>query len=259
MARQMRLDEERKPVLAARFRALDVAICDHYTQIPRAAHMEYRPRSIDFAFTKKCKSLLNSPTARAVTTADFAPLVPALAAAWEDNLTEKLAGILRNVLPFAVPADVDVFTLAVAFFGCQCSVEQGIAGNNRVDPLDAMRYPAILGHCCLRNYNLIDDLPHSDAYSQAAMEVPIEWQEMHNMSHDQQAPSSVTNVSFTLDVVREACAVVSALGLDPERATIEELRQCDAIRLRCVKCTDGGAGDGKVRAYTWEAAVSDAC
>ncbi|KAI0332672.1 hypothetical protein GY45DRAFT_1432889 [Cubamyces sp. BRFM 1775] len=245
--RHERIRREREPVLLARFDALEEAIRSHYVRLPRTASMEFRPRYIDFAFTDNSfRALLDAPTEQSVTATDFADLVPDATAAWEATQREELAAAIKAELPFAIPEDVDVLDLAVAFFPCPCGVEKYLLEHGAKDPL---RFPAILGHSCPRKNRYTGQVSEDDLYSAAAMYGGIE----HGFPVNTVGlrPFNVQNVPVSTGAIRQACNVVKAMGYDPARTTLSDLQGCNVL-LTCVQCAETRSD---VRVYTWDAAI----
>ncbi|KAH9893142.1 hypothetical protein C8Q73DRAFT_519509 [Cubamyces lactineus] len=249
--RQKRLTRERTTVLLARFDALEEAICRHYIRLPRTASMEFRPRGIDFVFTDECKALLDAPTEQLVTAADFVDLIPCVTAAWEATQREQLAAAVRQALSFIDPDGADVLDLAIVFFPCPCGVSQMFRGHDAKDPL---RYPAILGHNCLREKRYADDVPECDLYSSLAMYRGVEHESQDTISGLQ--PFDVKNVPVSKEAMRKACDVIRAMGYDPTRTTMRDLQGCDVL-LTCVRCGEvpNPRFYGDTRLFTWDAAI----
>ncbi|KAI0367560.1 hypothetical protein BV20DRAFT_949943 [Pilatotrama ljubarskyi] len=236
--RETRLEQERRAAFQLRCDALTEAITAHYVTLPRTAIMDCRPRYIDFALTPECRTIIDVPTSQPVSAADFATVVPVVVARWNAERKRVLMDCLRPHLGEVAP-DVDPLELAIATFESRwsCSV-----------PVDRMRYPCVLVHKC-DPYGL--DCTHSrwlskaefarqDPYTRAI--TTLEWPEESFGDLDNPASSKVrvyspfcTENLHTAWPVHAMRRIVSALGLDPDRTTFDELEQCEAW-LRCATC-----------------------
>ncbi|KAH9893154.1 hypothetical protein C8Q73DRAFT_695849 [Cubamyces lactineus] len=245
--RMKRITTERCAVLTSRFDLFDIAIRDHYVRLPRSALMEYRPRSVDLAFIDKCRSVLDVPNEQTVSRADIEAILPDVVVRWEAEQKEKLTELVKSALPGPVPDNVDVLSLAVAIFGCSCIGRDhywhSTPGKSEPDP---PRFPIILGHDCMRDCSYWYESQKQSEYEHIATK-------RRPLAAPQQ-PFKIDNIKRTNDVVREACKVIEAIGLDPLRTTIDDLKDCQA-RLRCLSCPEHKGG----YAFTWETAINHAC
>ena len=235
-------------MLAARFDMFDEVIRDYYVHLPRSAWMEFRPRSTDLALVGECRSLLDVSNERSVARADIEAILPNVTARWEAEQKDQLFRMIKDALPGPVPEDINVLSLAVAVFGCPC-----IGGGyypystrprlGQFEP-DPARFPAILGHDCIRRlpWRVPGEQDRSE-YEQIAS--------TRRSTAAPQQPFNVGSIRRTHEAVQDACKVIEALGLDPLRTTVDDLKDCEA-RLRCLSCPDYKGG----YAYTWETAVS---
>ncbi|KAI0664540.1 hypothetical protein C8Q70DRAFT_243829 [Cubamyces menziesii] len=249
--RHERLTQERRQVLLKRFDALEEAICRHYVRLPRTASMEFRPRYIDFVFVDECRALLDTPTERSITAADFVGLIPDITATWEAMQREQLTEAIRQVLPFAVPKGIDVLELAVAFIPCPCGVSKDFPTHDAKDPL---RFPAILGHDCPRQIRRTVPVSECDLYGSTAMYGGVEHEPEVVISGLR--PFDVKNVPISKKAIGKACAVIEAMGCDPAQTTVSSLQGRD-VMLTCRRCgeVDFPRFIGDVHLYTWDAAI----
>ncbi|KAI0332686.1 hypothetical protein GY45DRAFT_1432897 [Cubamyces sp. BRFM 1775] len=245
--RKERITAERRAVLQSRLDMFDEVIRDHYVHLPRSEAMEYRPRSVDFAFIDCVRQLLDAPNERLTDRADIEAIIPDIAARWEAEQKDKLLRMIRDAFPDPVPDDIDVFSLAVAVFGCSCIGRDDYwvttPGHGEPPP---PRFPAILGHDCMRNLQYYDTRERSE-YADIATK-------HRSAAGVAQQPFKVDCNKRTEEVVKEACKVIEALGLDPMRTTVDDLKDCE-VRLRCLSCPEQKGG----YAFTWETAINHAC
>ncbi|KAL1940717.1 hypothetical protein VTO73DRAFT_7758 [Trametes versicolor] len=241
--REKRLDKELRAALIARFELLEQAIQAHYVTLPRTAKMDCRPRYIDFAFTPECRAIVDVPTSETVTLDQFTAVIPALAEKWDTDRHKKLLEYLRPHLGEVAP-DVDPLSLAIAVFKLKkeksCYVDIG-----------RMRYPTIFTHDChfndcfrgaiLQNAEVFHQ---GDTYTRTVHS--LKWGEFEFGRLGEKPNYAVfVDAPFHLDELADpskaACAMqcmrrlVSALGLDPARATFDDLDRSD-VWLRCVTC-----------------------
>ncbi|KAI0753847.1 hypothetical protein C8Q74DRAFT_1393285, partial [Fomes fomentarius] len=116
--RHKRLVKECTGVFRPRFAALQAAILAHYVQLPRTAHMDYHPDSVDLALMDECRAIADVPADQTVTQEDFARVVPELAARWEQERKKELTEAVIARLPKPPPDDVDILGLGIAIFEC---------------------------------------------------------------------------------------------------------------------------------------------
>ncbi|RDX50886.1 hypothetical protein OH76DRAFT_1402102 [Lentinus brumalis] len=242
-----REDGEREKLLKARFEELDNAILVQYVRLPRKLHMEFRPQVIDLAFMKDIKAIVDAPASETVTFDSFKQVMPSIAAHWRRQCKEELENWLLPTLENYCMS-IEPLNLAIAVFVCEGDC---LAGEGK-DKVRIMHYPEVLGHKCLRKLPLcMWDEPPDDVYWRTAShygsnpeEIDLETFAPFNVAHF--APKDV-------DVnVEKMAQIVSALGLDSARATVQDLEACDR-RLRCKKCV---VAPDKDHVYTWEAALN---
>ncbi|KAI0641988.1 hypothetical protein C8Q79DRAFT_918678 [Trametes meyenii] len=266
-ARTRRLDVEMKAVLRPRMKDLEEAIIAHYLKIPRTPKMDCRPQAIDFAFLPECRALLELPASRVVTDEDFASIVPALAAQWEADRRDELVKYLRPHLG-KIADDVDPLSLAIAVFEHEYGDGQ--------PSLCMLYYPAVLSHdsCGIGSLRkrdaTLDELVAADVYTRGVM--TLYWtdgffNDLKAGKTRYQAPR--VQVPFRADrlfqfkkagravtPVARMRKIVAALGLDPARATFDELQKHDGA-LRCDTCEKEDPKDA-VMALMWCAAYDHA-
>ena len=235
------------------FAELEKAIIARYAQLLTPARMEERPHLIDFAMMKEVQDIVHSSPSTIVTADTFTTLIPDLGARWIAEREEELKDILSKQLG-CIPEGVDPFKLAMGFFFCT----EGECHHS------ILRYPEILGHRCTRKTYASDDengleiAPYAFAAAQHQGRVMARaaWERYSRIGEFTPFNSEciVKNEKATEKAVRAMRAILTAMGLDPVRATIEELQNC-ATRIRCTTCVRKGVGNVKL-AYGWEAAVS---
>ncbi|OJT13655.1 hypothetical protein TRAPUB_9754 [Trametes pubescens] len=256
--REKRINNEFRKTLWARFQTLEKAIQAHYVTLPRTARMDCRPRYIDLALTPECRAIVDVPMSQAVTIDDFMAVVPALAQKWETDVRKELT---EHLLPHLgdIAADVDPLELAISFFGSNNGSCNG--------PISIMRYPTILAHRCYRTEDCYrsgwypaEEFLKEDLYTRTAKTLGTY---AVNSEFDILARGDNSNVrtrvSFHLDewgscsgAVAMMRRIVSAMGLDPARATFAELERCD-VWLRCTTC-EMEAPDEVIFARSWSRA-----
>lgn len=259
--RENRLNHEYRKALNARFAALEEAIIAHHVTIPRTARMDCRPHYIDFALTPECRAILDVPMSETVTANDFAAVIPALAQKWDADRRKEFT---EYILPHLgdVAADVDPLELAISCFNKKTAECHGDIG--------VMRYPAILYHRCFTGpregcYNTstyaVKEYLKEDLYTRTTKTlVHMIYEESLMLCGNK---FLTAHIPFKLndsdgrnpgDVVNRMRRIVSAVGLDPTRATFEDLDRCD-VWLRCVTCETEHPKD-PIFARLWSNAVS---
>ncbi|EIW59894.1 uncharacterized protein TRAVEDRAFT_71786 [Trametes versicolor FP-101664 SS1] len=255
--RAKRLDEELRTALRARFDMLEEVITAHYVTLPRTARMEFRPQYIDFALTPECRAIADVPTSETVTADQFAAVVPALAKQWHADRRAEFTAYLLPHLGDIAP-DVDPLTLAISVFRDNRSC---------YGPFGLMRYPAVLAHNCgcdncfrTDHSRTTEEYFADDLYTRTTKS--LGWTEAEFSTLQYVDEYADTHVPFNLgslagpeeareviDIVRR---VVAALGLDPARATADELERC-GVWLRCTSCETRSPKD-EIEAMSWSAA-----
>ncbi|KAH9857882.1 hypothetical protein C2E23DRAFT_718879 [Lenzites betulinus] len=232
-ARSERLGTELRATLRARFKLLEEALLAHYVKLPRNALMDCRPKSIDLAFTPECRALVDVPSSETVTVDDFAAIVPAISERWEANIKEQLTMHIRPHIGEVAP-DIDPLSLAIAVFWCDYDASP-------------LRWPDILAHSCANRpcvrtaYAQRKDFECDDAYTYATKAQDLYPRTITRDSEDRREKYHVPFRLSTLgpesdgEPVKRMHVIVSAAGLDPAKATIEDLERCD-VWLRCSTC-----------------------
>ncbi|KAI0675567.1 hypothetical protein C8Q78DRAFT_332361 [Trametes maxima] len=265
-ARAKRLDVEMKAALRLRMDVLAEAITSHYLKVPRTPLMDCCPNAVDFAFVPECRAILDRPTSQVVTAADFTPILPALAAKWDSDRREELIKYLRPHLG-KIAGDVDPLTLAIAVF------EHGKGW--RGDPSMCMlRYPAVLDHKCEHGsfherQATRDELIQADVYTRGVLTLRWTSIDVMNLRAGKMRRDPTVQVPFRVDhlfqykkdarIVTPVALmrkIVAALGLDPARATFDDLQKHDGA-LRCATCEEAKPND-KILALMWGAAYMHA-
>ncbi|KAI0630474.1 hypothetical protein C8Q77DRAFT_1133246 [Trametes polyzona] len=270
--RAKRLRAEQHAAFRARFAALEDVIASHCVTIPRKAHMDCRPQYIDLAFVPEIRAIIDVPTSQAVTAEHFADIVPRVVENWLAERKQTLTDYIRPHLG-KVDVDVDPLTLAISVFACK-DLRYGVS---------LTRYPAIFAP----HYNLEASNPyyddeigfraeharkervlseeHCDVYTRLTK--TAHWSSRELETRDSGDTSAVWyfRKPFSLDrltgeewlaasVVRRMRDIVSAVGLDPARATLDDLENCD-VWLRCAAC-EASYPDASIKAFSWRGAYS---
>ena len=191
----------------------------------------------DYAFTREVKVILEDWSDRVTwedTVSRLSDILPALTEKWADQRKNEFATLATHALEDAglVPG-TDPLTLAVTMFQCKkctCSPAR-------------LRWPAVVKHDCIRTYKV----PHKAAYHRAI--TIYHARSWHDRS--QQLFADPGQAVFMRDTLRYAREVVTACGLDPNKATKDDMDACE-VRLRCRLC----ATLDKQEVFHWEGAVS---
>ncbi|KAL1940708.1 hypothetical protein VTO73DRAFT_7749 [Trametes versicolor] len=255
---EKRLDWEYRTVLKERFEALEEALVAHYVTLPRTALMDFRPQNIDIALTPECRAIVDAPASKTVTVEQFSAIIPAFAQKWDTDCRKALTDY---ILPHLgdIAEDVDPLSLAISFFtGCPLLMFGDIAG---------MRYPEVLNHHCFHNClrRARDYTPsrffEDDVYTRTVKS--LDWSEydierqlkckpydsLHVRVPWHIRAASEDQARAVVDTMR---GIVSASGLDPSRATFEDLEQCN-VWLRCATCEKDDPC-GEIVAMSWRGA-----
>ncbi|EIW59895.1 uncharacterized protein TRAVEDRAFT_47198 [Trametes versicolor FP-101664 SS1] len=253
--REKRLNSEYRQTIWVRFKTLERAIQAQYVTLPRNVRMDCRPRYIDLALTPECRAIIDVPMSEAVTVDDLAAVVPALVQTWE---AETRKALTEHLLPHLgdIAADVDPLELAVSFFYSN--------NGSCTGPISIMRYPAILKHHCNRTEDCYrsgwytkEEFLKEDLYTRTTKTLGtyVVDSESEILAHRENVR---TRVPFHLGgwgprgVVARMQRLVSAMGLDPTRATFEELERCD-MWLRCTTCETENPNNA-IFAHSWNSA-----
>lgn len=254
--REKRLNSEYRRTIWTRFKILERAIQAHYVTLPRNVRMDCRPRYIDLALTPECRAIIDVPMSQAVTIEDLAAVVPALVQTWESDIRKALT---EHLLPHLgdIAEDVDPLELAVSFFGSN--------NGSCTGPISIMRYPAILKHRCNRTEDCYrsgwytkEEFLKEDLYTRTTKTLGtyVVDSESEILAHRENVR---TRVPFHMGgwgpggAVARMQRLVSAMGLDPARATFEELERCD-MWLRCTTCETEDPNNA-IFAHSWNSAV----
>lgn len=237
--RGQRLDKEICDALRARFGMLEDALVAHYVTLPRNARMVCRPQCIDFAFMPECRAIIDVPATETATDDQFADIVPTLIMRWEADIKKQLTDYIRPYLGEVDP-DVDPLELAISFFffNWKEAYVQGCDGY--------MRFPDILAHKCVRlrdcfrfHYGATDTLESGEAYTRTINSLGRLPQDRPQTMYGSEGSTCIlTNHPFRFNPFHDADSearqpakamrqLVSALGLDPARATFDDLKRCD--------------------------------
>ncbi|OJT02474.1 hypothetical protein TRAPUB_7041 [Trametes pubescens] len=238
--RAKRIERELRDTLRARFGLVEDALRAHYVTLPRRAYMDCRPQYIDLAFMPECRALLDVPVTETVTAEQVATVIPVLATRWQTEWKTRFTDYIRPYLGDIAP-DADPLELAIASFGCDMECRA---------TLSSMRYPNLLVHNCVRSVRrLREELEREDVYTRTAKTLTWssqQWQAYEAKTQSMFAvsspfcialpPATRVPVRAQLQRVDSMRRVVSALGLDPARATFDDLDRCHDVWLQCVTC-----------------------
>ncbi|KAH9857895.1 hypothetical protein C2E23DRAFT_801914 [Lenzites betulinus] len=256
--RSKRIASELRATLPARFEALEKALLAHYVKLPRNASMDCRPESIDLALIPECRALLDAPTGETVTTDDFAAIVPAMVEKWEANIKEQLTTYIRPHLG-NIPPGTDPLSLVVAVFRCE-------------EAPSPLRWPDILVHRCVgrpctrQRYAKQEKFERDDVYTYTTKTLRNAADQEYQAARDpnylrrHDVPFCVNALlpfEYARSAVNSMRAIVLAMGLDPTKATVEDLERCD-VWLKCDVCSKKPGVMGS-RVMSWRGAFGHRC
>ncbi len=234
--RAERLKDE---VMKIRETELEAAIVAHYVQLPRSFRMDCRPRAVDLAQEPEIRALGEAPTTDNVTRDTFADVLSSVVPRWEKRQKAALTKIIRPHLGIKpIPRSIDPLDLAIAVFFWHHHIPDSRS--------PALHYPDLLGRDCMRR---------EQGFACIVKNPNDRWAHWTG-NRGSPLPFNLDNFRYrrALSVgVEWMRNIVTALGLDPNRATFAELQRCDA-RVRCLECVKLGKED---RIYSWQAAVRD--
>ncbi|KAI0794313.1 hypothetical protein C8Q74DRAFT_1247931 [Fomes fomentarius] len=232
-----RLKKELDEVMKIRATELEAAIVAHYVQLPRSFRMDCRPRAVDLAQEPEIRALGEAPTTDNVTRETFADVLSSVVPRWEQKQKAALTKIIRPHLGIKrIPRSIDPLDLAIAVFHPEPD------SHIPDDRSHMLRFPDLLGRDCMR-HELRDG---------CAVNSKDRWAHW-TRTRSSQLPFNLGNFRYRRPLsagVKWMRNIVTALGLDPNRATFAELQACDA-RVRCLQCEKLGEED---RIYSWQAA-----
>ncbi|KAI0645553.1 hypothetical protein C8Q79DRAFT_700147 [Trametes meyenii] len=178
--------------------------------------------------------LLLAPMTVNVTLQDFSSLlecIPAVQAEWlQARECDFRCLITKHV---EVAEGVDPLSLAVATYRCTVCKRTG------------MRWPNVLAHKCLRpECNVDTPVTNWDAIATLCAEkgLPFVWR-----------LGNPPKVTFDRGTFTKMCVAIRVCGLDPQRATYEDMERC-GLRLFCGICSDPSVGYQQV--YDWQGTLS---
>ncbi|KAI0753844.1 hypothetical protein C8Q74DRAFT_1393272 [Fomes fomentarius] len=222
--RHKRLVKECTGVFCPRFAALQAAILAHYVQLPRTAHMDYHPDSVDLALMDECRAIADVPADQTVTQEDFARVVPELAARWEQERKKELTEAVIARLPKPPPDDVDILGLGIAIFECRfCELADP---HGRVHSIAIPQYLAIPAHI---------QSPNAISKKGTTRTCKLIQHSLRRLQQGRGAIHCGIPGRYLGTTLRYLSEIMHAMGLDPLRTTQEELDTCPA-RLGCRPC-----------------------
>ncbi|KAI0794308.1 hypothetical protein C8Q74DRAFT_568972 [Fomes fomentarius] len=245
-ARKERLKGERKSTLRARFASLQEAVLAHYVSLPKTPLMDCRPAFLDFALSSAVRMLIQQPNADCVTASSFSAIIPEVATQLEEQRKRILKRFFMKHLHPA-PDGPHVLQLATAVVACN-----GNCHSQQWRTRMVFRYPAIISHPCWSS----SLLENGDDYTLLARKsLPV----INNSSQCTCTQSELfqkPSKSATLRAINAMRNIVRAMGLDPDRATIDDVERSGA-RVECLVCLLEELVEtaGMRTAYTWEAAL----
>ena len=235
--REARLQSERRSLLIDRIATFAQILeeTDLESQV-RTAEWELKPHLADLVLLPPVRAILDDPDdeqlpSEAVTF--FRDNIQAMRNHWYDSIKDKLTDKFCEAVTLHGDTDC-MLDLAITVFSCnECGKEV------------PLRFPGLLAHPCFRPGTLYTW--RGELYTNTISEI-----------------ASILKVpdAFVLDEVSVDCtaveairAIVEACGLDPLRATQEDLERCET-RLYCARCqTEDEDGWIQVQACDWLSAV----
>ncbi|KAI0753841.1 hypothetical protein C8Q74DRAFT_1222369 [Fomes fomentarius] len=245
--RHKRLVKERTGVFCPRFAALQAAILAHYVQLPRTAHMDYHPDSVDLALMDECRAIADVPADQTVTQEDFARVVPELAARWEQERKKELTEAVIARLPKPPPDDVDILGLSIAIFPCTgCK----FARHSQSRP---HRYPAILGHPCAHARYHSSDFETAHNKDMEPYPTLATMRSTEEVEHDQRWYPFTLSLRDLDATILYLSQIMCVMGLDPSERDL-----FNVTKYRPLTCL--GLIRGRLRHYDphWELAETSA-
>ncbi len=218
---------------------LEAAIIAHYVQLPRSFRMDCRPRAVDLAQEPEIRALGEAPTTDNVTRDTFADVLSSIVPRWEKKQKAELREMIWPHLRIKrIPQGIDPLDLAITIF------YWGLDVPDRRSPV--LHFPDVLARDCMR---------HNPPFVFPNKEPPQDDRWAKIARRPSEVPFNLSNFKFRTPGIHVGVErmrdIVTVLGLDPNRATYDELQRCDA-RVRCLDCVKLGKED---RIYSWQAAV----
>lgn len=252
----IRLKLERLKLFGMR-RAVATEIILDYIKTRRGT-VEIMPGPPDFWAWTDVRRILELPEDIPVTRETFAPILPKL-----PSLLDSWRRMHMQELSFKNNMETDFYSwrgahneqqmkLATCVFGCLA--ETGFHGDNGQQT--CMWYPEYLHHKC----NWIGwpewkpDLDYIDRRDDPLVQLDI-----HYGHGGKRQACSFDELVFNDKASKTAKKIVQACGLDPAKASVEDMDNLDA-RLACLKCSYGYKCDGErnFQVRTWRNAVRPA-
>ena len=252
-ARARRIDNEYCKRLFARFLLFRDALREYQAaRLPRSAEGDWHPFFSDYLLMPQIREVTEAPAGTAVTKEMLLAIcedqIPAMNAKWYDDRKQDFVALIRKMEPIPelegeLPEDPDVLlSLAIATFHCGQCQSYG------------MRFPQVLAHRCGRTVTFYGSTAVRDGreqkYRHTMGRTCLEHRLMHPWSE-----GTLTAFSFNPDL-KQACAVISACGKDPTKATLEEMEACRTRLLFRACHADRFSGSSPTLAYDWKRAVS---
>ncbi|KAI0675146.1 hypothetical protein C8Q78DRAFT_1010746 [Trametes maxima] len=218
-----------------RIKLMHTALTTHRTEgVRRTVESDLLPEFADLAGMPTFSKLLLTPMTVKVTLQDFSGLVDCLPAVQAEWFQARKCDFRRLITEqMEVAEGVDPLALAVVTYRCTVCKRTG------------MRWPNVLAHRCLRPACNIDNpVTFWDAVAHrcAKKGLPFVW-----------CLGDSPTVVFDQDQRAKLSVAIRVCGLDPERATYEDMEHC-GMRLFCGICSVPSIG--YLEAYDWQGMLS---
>lgn len=213
--RTERLIRERRVLLCSRLKLLSEFIAEYESsEGPRTAETDWQPHFADVAMHPTFRALADAPDATQITKEDFVAVsdeIPVFMKSWFAERQAEFVSMAAQAVDTL--EDASLLTLAISTFGCQRC--------RRKD----LRWPGVLSHACAR----------SSQYSYSGNgEDDVGYRNV--ISRDGQIGMWTGMSLFVFNPnLKEARAVITACGKNPDRVSYEEMEAC-GVRLVCKGC-----------------------
>ena len=211
-----RLEAERRAVLRNHFSAFAEAFQAYRSpDTRRSAELDQSPHLLDLAMMSEFRDILDVPEGADLSILDDSDAMrakfDAASTTWREDCKNQLTAMVRQSL--AVPDDIsDPLTLAMALFSCDSCGR----GN--------LTYPGVVSHICLRS-NIV-----------CSVETYVSTAKTYWHPTTLRSPWSISPVSVSDDGIALMRPILEACGLDPDRATHQDVENC-AAQIICTGCS----------------------